>query len=101
MVEGQAGALGRDHRQGEKPVHVALRKAGGCLKKLKAWLESTQNPGQSGLPPEESVIALRCWNTMQGIDWDALEIIAEYYGVQDINLLIHQLITIRDHASRV
>ena len=38
---------------------------------------------------------------MQGIDWNALEIIAEYYGVQDINLLIVQLVTIRDHAGRV
>lgn len=34
------------------------------------------------------------------IRWDALPLIVEYLGVDDVNLLILHLVTIRDHCAR-
>lgn len=33
---------------------------------------------------------------MGGIDWSALPVVAELYGITDIDILIHQLVAIRD-----
>lgn len=33
---------------------------------------------------------------MGGIDWAALPVVAELFGISDIDLLIHQLVAIRD-----
>ena len=45
-------------------------------------------------------IAVKAWNMMGGIDWTAMPVVAEYYGVQDVELLIDELIAIRDHIAR-
>lgn len=36
---------------------------------------------------------------MGGLDWAALPVVVEMLGVTDVELLILQLIAIRDHAS--
>ena len=37
---------------------------------------------------------------MQGIDWVALPIVCEMFGIVDPDLLIVELIAIRDHMGR-
>jgi hypothetical protein len=36
---------------------------------------------------------------MGGLDWVALPIVAELFGIDDIDALIHQLATLRDHQN--
>jgi len=50
----------------------------------------------SGAPPE-CELSVKVWNAMGGtIDWNALPILTEIYGVKDIEALIAQLIVMRD-----
>jgi hypothetical protein len=51
---------------------------------------------KSAAPDFSTGIAIRAWNLMGGIDWAALPVIAELYGITDIDILIHQLVAIRD-----
>ncbi len=47
----------------------------------------------------EAAIAVKAWNLMGGeIQWSALEFIAELFGIQDMDIFIHQLAAIRDHG---
>lgn len=39
---------------------------------------------------------MQAWNLMGGLDWTALPIVAELLGVEDIDLLVAQLVAIRD-----
>lgn len=51
---------------------------------------------KSATPDFSTAMAIRAWNLMGGIDWAALPVVAELYGITDIDLLIHQLVAIRD-----
>ena len=51
-------------------------------------------------PSPEINLAIRAWNHMGGIDWLALETVAEIIGFKDIELLIAQLGAIRDFHGR-
>jgi hypothetical protein len=42
----------------------------------------------------------RAWNIMQGIEWHALETVAEIVGAEDVALLIDGLLQIRAHQER-
>ena len=44
----------------------------------------------------ETVLSIRAWNIMGGIDWSALPVIAEMLGIGDIETLVLQLVAIRD-----
>mgnify|MGYP003451770531 FL=1 len=44
----------------------------------------------------ETVLSIRAWNIMGGIDWAALPVIAEMLGIGDIETLVLQLVAIRD-----
>ena len=44
----------------------------------------------------ETVLLIRAWNIMGGIDWAALPVIAEMLGIDDIETLVLQLVAIRD-----
>jgi len=44
----------------------------------------------------ETVLSIRAWNIMGGIDWAALPVIAEMLGIDDIETLVLQLVAIRD-----
>jgi hypothetical protein len=39
---------------------------------------------------------IRAWNIMGGLDWQALPIVAEMIGFEDIDVLIAQLVVLRD-----
>lgn len=46
-----------------------------------------------------SQLAIIAWNMLGAkIDWTGLEIVSEILGITDIELLISQLIVIRDHG---
>ena len=47
-------------------------------------------------PPPDVQMAVTAWNLMSGIDWLALDAVAEMLGIVDIETLITQLVTIRD-----
>jgi len=38
---------------------------------------------------------------MQGLDWNALPTVAEYLGVQDIEMLIRGLLHLRDYQEKL
>ena len=41
-------------------------------------------------------MAVAAWNTMGGLDWSALPIVIEMLGVREPDVLITQLVAIRD-----
>jgi hypothetical protein len=41
-------------------------------------------------------LAISAWNTLGGMDWAGIPVVAELLGIDDIELLIRQLILIRD-----
>ena len=47
-------------------------------------------------PPPDVQMAVAAWNLMGGIDWLALDAVAEMLGITDLETLITQLVTIRD-----
>jgi hypothetical protein len=49
-----------------------------------------------GPPPPESSQAVEAWNIMGGLNWSALPIVVELIGVDDVELLIEQLVIIRN-----
>lgn len=60
------------------------------------WLDGVQNPGGPGHCPDGSVLSLKAWNLMDGLDWAALETVADVLGINDIEALIEDCTTIRD-----
>lgn len=44
-------------------------------------------------------LAIRAWNLLGGIDWAGLPLVAEILGYDDIELLITQLVVIRDREK--
>jgi hypothetical protein len=44
-------------------------------------------------------VAIQAWNVMGGLDWAALPFVAEMLGVRDPEILIAQLVTIRDEQQ--
>jgi hypothetical protein len=49
-----------------------------------------------GPAPPESSQAVEAWNLMGGLKWEALPIVVELIGVDDVELLIEQLVIIRN-----
>ena len=62
------------------------------------WLEQTQLPPQlrPAAPDPATGQAIRAWNLMGGLDWAALPTVADLLGIRDPDILIHQLVVIRD-----
>ena len=56
------------------------------------------------LPPQlrpaaadrQTSLAIRAWNVMGGLDWAALPVVSEMFGISDIDIFVHQLTAIRD-----
>lgn len=61
-----------------------------------AWLERRHGPLPPGAPPAGLEVAVQAWNMMGGLDWNALPVIADLLGVEDMELLINQLVVIRN-----
>ena len=67
---------------------------------MTGWLEGLNLPLKQSPPDPQTFLAVRIWNLMYGqLDWQALETITEIVGVTDIELLIAQLDTIRNHGN--
>lgn len=64
------------------------------------WLEGLDMPFQQSSPDPQTHIAVRVWNLMNGqLDWHALDIITVIMGINDIELLIAQLDTIKNYGN--
>jgi hypothetical protein len=51
--------------------------------------------------PQEAEPALAAWRMMGGvIDWAGLPVVAELIGVKDVEMLVLQLLTIKEYADR-
>ena len=57
-------------------------------------------PFEPAPPPAGAALAVRAWNLMGGLDWGGIETVAEMLGIKDIEALIADLATIRDHQAR-
>lgn len=66
-----------------------------------AWLEAAQMPFEPEPCPDGSVLTVRAWNLMGGLDWAALPVVAEMLGVRDVERLIDGLIAIREFQNRI
>lgn len=50
--------------------------------------------------PDDAAVAVVAWEMMGGMDWRALDVVAELLGVEDIERFVVQLLTIREFKSR-
>jgi hypothetical protein len=46
--------------------------------------------------PPEARVAVTAWNLMRGLDWAALPVVCDIFGIRDPEILIAQLAAIRD-----
>ena len=75
-------------------------------KKVEIWFQYENIGKEIGAPkvelPEEGVQVLRIWNLMKGkIDWAALDDIAAYVNVKDIELTIDLLLIFQDQVEAI
>lgn len=42
---------------------------------------------------------MAAWNLMGGIAWEALPTVCEVLGIEDVDTLLFQLVTIREHEA--
>jgi hypothetical protein len=59
-------------------------------------MDGTKLPVHPGVCPYP--IAVKAWNIMGGLDWNALPIVFEILGVDDPETVINQLVTIRENG---
>lgn len=55
-----------------------------------------------GLPTRPACpapLAVSAWNLMGGLEWGGVELVAEMLGVVDVEGLLHDLSTIRNHCN--
>jgi hypothetical protein len=45
--------------------------------------------------PCPSPIVMQIWNSCRGLDWNALPVMFELYGVEDIDVTVHELLAIK------
>lgn len=65
------------------------------------WLDGLNLPIKPAPPDFSTTFAIRAWNLMQGsIDWQAMDTVTELLGINDIELLIAQLETIKEHGQQ-
>lgn len=81
-------------------MHQVFRGLEGARKKLIACLEGFTQPFEAGEQPHDVALAIRAWNVMGGLDFNALEFVVEMLGVRDPEALVLQLIVIRDFYNR-
>ena len=49
----------------------------------------------------EDTIAITVWNTLGGLDWAGLPLVAQLHGVEDLDLLVERLVTIREFQAKL
>lgn len=77
-----------------------------CIhKKLTAWLEECRNAAHSPLfqPREQTAdiaVAVQAWNLCGGMEWGAIELVAELLGITDLEWLVVQMAAMRDDEAK-
>lgn len=72
----------------------------GTFKKLIAWLETLDPDNPATIPLETS--AIRAWSMMGNeLNWQAIPIIAELLGVEDPEMFVNDLISIRQYGDNI
>lgn len=65
------------------------------------WLEMQGRAGSPATTPED-ILAVRAWGMMNGVlDWSSVPIVADLLGIDDIEALTSDLITVREHVERL
>jgi hypothetical protein len=59
-------------------------------------LERSQLPLSPIPAPGNAGLAIAAWNMLGGLDWAGLPIVADILGIEDVDGLIRDLITIRE-----
>ncbi len=74
----------------------------GRRKKLIDWLEGCRLPLPPVAPPDGVSLAVDMWNYMKGLEWQALPIVFEKFGIQDedAEMMLDRLVTMRDFQNR-
>jgi hypothetical protein len=62
-------------------------------------MERRSLPIQPEPPPDGAKFAVEAWNLMGGMDWEALPVVCAMIGVEDPEILIRQLVMIRDRQN--
>lgn len=52
-----------------------------------------------GPAPDGAALAVTAWNMLGGLDWAGLPIVAELLGIEDLEMLVVQLVVIRDQGK--
>jgi hypothetical protein len=65
------------------------------------WLDGLNLPIKPPPPDFNTTFAIRAWNLMNGeLNWQALDAVSELLGITDIELLLAQLETIKEHGQQ-
>lgn len=68
---------------------------------MSEWLDGLNLPIKSPPPDVSTIMAIRAWNLLNAsIDWQALDVVTEVLGITDIDVLIAQLETIKEHGQQ-
>ena len=63
-------------------------------------MEEGSLPFQPAPLSQQQELSRRAWNLLGGMKWEGIEAIAEVLGIEDVERLILDLVTIRDFQSR-
>jgi hypothetical protein len=50
--------------------------------------------------PAGAELAIAAWNMLGGLDWSGLPLVAEVLGIEDIEMLVAQLVVIREFKAK-
>jgi hypothetical protein len=97
--------LGQACYRGARGLQPTPRATGGRGKKFRAWLElkaaaATAPQLDPGAPDYRGQLAVKAWNIMGGLEWDALPAVVEVLGITDVEGLILLLCEIRNHQDK-
>ena len=70
------------------------------MEQAKAFAKaSRQGKPTHSPPPDEIKPAIEAWNMLGGtIDWQGLPVICELLGITDVEMLLYELMVIRNHV---
>jgi hypothetical protein len=83
--------LGPDRNCGARGLAQEVEAVRGERKKLIAWLE---HPKPRPRSPNE--FSIRAWNILGDLDWNGILPVCEMLGIDDVETLVHDLVTIRN-----
>lgn len=68
---------------------------------MSEWLDGLNLPIKPPPPDVSTIMAIRAWNLLNAsIDWQAMDVVTEVLGITEIDVLISQLETIKQHGQQ-